>query len=109
VQSRFANLLIAGLVVGATSLVFIAILLPCEMPFRGHHSWQYRFHIIYWAPPLLGVVGAALDDRDRQRRRKQQTEMNCRKCGYNLTTNASGVCPECGTKVTAKNGINISN
>jgi hypothetical protein len=23
----------------------------------------------------------------------------CEKCGYNLTGNASGVCPECGTKV----------
>ncbi|MBI4581439.1 MAG: hypothetical protein HY718_17180 [Planctomycetes bacterium] len=23
---------------------------------------------------------------------------HCRKCGYNLTGNVSGVCPECGTK-----------
>ncbi len=24
---------------------------------------------------------------------------HCRKCGYNLTGNVSGVCPECGTKI----------
>jgi hypothetical protein len=23
----------------------------------------------------------------------------CRKCGYNLTGNMSGICPECGTRV----------
>ena len=26
----------------------------------------------------------------------------CRFCGYNLTANTSGVCPECGTAITAK-------
>jgi hypothetical protein len=26
---------------------------------------------------------------------------HCRSCGYNLTGNTSGVCPECGTTVTA--------
>lgn len=24
---------------------------------------------------------------------------HCKKCGYNLTGNVSGVCPECGTKI----------
>ncbi len=24
---------------------------------------------------------------------------HCQKCGYNLTGNVSGVCPECGTKI----------
>jgi len=24
----------------------------------------------------------------------------CHKCGYNLTGNESGVCPECGTKIS---------
>ena len=26
----------------------------------------------------------------------------CRKCGYNLTGNVSGVCPECGTPIPSK-------
>lgn len=25
---------------------------------------------------------------------------HCRECGYNLTGNESGICPECGTEVT---------
>jgi len=28
----------------------------------------------------------------------------CRLCGYNLTGNTSGVCPECGTAVAGKAG-----
>jgi hypothetical protein len=24
---------------------------------------------------------------------------HCRKCGYNLTGNVSGVCPECGQRI----------
>ncbi len=32
----------------------------------------------------------------RYRRRKRGL---CLKCGYNLTGNTSGVCPECGTKI----------
>jgi hypothetical protein len=26
-------------------------------------------------------------------------ETRCRKCGYNLTGNVSGICPECGEKI----------
>ena len=29
----------------------------------------------------------------------------CIKCGYNLTGNTSGVCPECGTPVVKKAGV----
>ena len=29
---------------------------------------------------------------------------HCRKCGYNLTGNVSGVCPECGEKVDGQAG-----
>ena len=33
--------------------------------------------------------------------RKRELKGRCRKCGYNLTGNVSGVCPECGTEVPA--------
>jgi hypothetical protein len=33
------------------------------------------------------------------RRRRKLREDLCSNCGYNLTGNVSGVCPECGTKV----------
>ncbi len=31
--------------------------------------------------------------------RKVPPPGHCRQCGYNLTGNVSGVCPECGTKI----------
>ena len=32
---------------------------------------------------------------------RQRKKGLCLKCGYNLTGNVSGVCPECGEKVEA--------
>jgi len=29
----------------------------------------------------------------------------CLKCGYNLTGNTSGTCPECGTPIRAKSEV----
>jgi len=29
-------------------------------------------------------------------KREQETPINCGQCGYNLTGNVSGICPECG-------------
>ena len=34
------------------------------------------------------------------RRRLQRKPNHCRSCGYNLTGNVSGICPECGAAVT---------
>ena len=33
------------------------------------------------------------------RGRRRFTPPNCTKCGYDLTGNESGVCPECGTEI----------
>lgn len=35
------------------------------------------------------------------RAKNRRANNGCTKCGYNLTGNASGVCPECGTKLSA--------
>jgi hypothetical protein len=62
----------------------------------------------YWML-LVGVLGApaiwsvnALTRRVRRRRRSRRG--CCERCAYDLTGNASGVCPECGTPV-AKAGL----
>ena len=34
----------------------------------------------------------------------RRPEGHCRRCGYNLTGNTSGICPECGTPVGEKAG-----
>ena len=45
----------------------------------------------FWLP-------AALRDERRSKRRRKGL---CLACGYNLTGNTSGVCPECGTPTTS--------
>ena len=42
--------------------------------------------------PLLWSIGAL-------RRWRRRREGRCVTCGYNLTSNTTGVCPECGTQV----------
>jgi hypothetical protein len=38
----------------------------------------------------------------RFRKRKRSSEVLCRSCGYDLTGNTSGVCPECGQPIPQK-------
>ncbi len=52
----------------------------------------FALFLIY---PGLAFIRGPL--RRRRRRRRGQ----CMLCGYNLTSNTSGVCPECGQKVSA--------
>lgn len=49
--------------------------------------------ILFAAYPTIALIRGPLR---RQRRRKRG---RCVKCGYDLTGNTSGVCPECGTKI----------
>lgn len=58
-------------------------------------SFPVWLHAILFAMPPLGWFVAA---RRRRLRRKQG---GCPACGYNLTGNTSGVCPECGTPAVA--------
>ena len=49
--------------------------------------------------PFAYVLRVGLD---RRRSRSRHRTSGCRSCGYNLTGNTSGVCPECGTAVARK-------
>lgn len=49
--------------------------------------------------PLLAVYPFVLLIRPILRRRRWIREGLCLKCGYSLTGNLSGVCPECGTPI----------
>lgn len=57
------------------------------------------FHPI---PPSVVCVGIGLYILVRTRRGRDV----CRQCGYSLLGNATGVCPECGTKTQAVAGNN---
>ena len=53
------------------------------------------FIIPLWLPlTLLGGLTFFLWRRDRRK-----PEGCCQECGYDLTRNESGVCPECGTRI----------
>jgi uncharacterized paraquat-inducible protein A len=47
---------------------------------------------VAWIVSLIGRL------RDRRRRRLSD-RTHCYVCGYNLTGNASGLCPECGSQL----------
>lgn len=64
--------------------------------------WNLDLRVPFWAPcilfatsPAIAFIGGPLR---RWRRRRRGV---CAKCGYDLTGNVSGVCPECGRKVEA--------
>lgn len=69
-----------------------------RLPYKG--NWQYLgVHMAWWmlvpmvtGYPILNLLRGPIR-RFRRRRRGL-----CVKCGYNLSGNASGVCPECGTR-----------
>lgn len=62
--------------------------------------WQYEIGpliVVVWMPVGLITMFWALDRLGWLPRRYEAG--HCKQCGYNLTGNVSGVCPECGTKV----------
>ena len=60
-----------------------------------------RVNLPTWMPPIVfGVPTALLWWRDRHR----IPPGHCRKCGYDLTGNVSGRCPECGESTLAPDG-----
>jgi hypothetical protein len=48
---------------------------------------------------VAGVVLSVVLTAARRRLSRERPIGLCRRCGYNLTGNLSGVCPECGTPV----------
>jgi hypothetical protein len=58
---------------------------------------------LIWPTLLTAVPPLAWLVLHLRRRRRLGTNL-CIKCGYNLTGNVSGVCPECGTAVAGEAG-----
>lgn len=72
-----------------------------------HGITVHHLGIIFpsWMPPLFFGFGPALwlvRDHAQRRRQRRQRAWLCPTCGYNLTGNTSGACPECGTPVPKK-------
>jgi hypothetical protein len=63
-----------------------------------HVPWLYIVMLLLLCP--VAQIAAIV----RRRRRLARRGGFCEICGYNLTGNTSGVCPECGTPVPGKSG-----
>ena len=99
---------IAGSVVGDT-VGFVACvvagsyaivpLFPCVVPFISIYGRSWVLSNLL-AIVLVGyaMVGAFMGAVIRMRGRKPKPG-HCQQCGYNLTGNESGTCPECGERV----------
>ncbi len=67
-------------------------------PFRGRTSSQTEYlGCPFWLTLMPTAIVTLLLCRFDQR-----NQSGCMNCGYNLTGNVSGVCPECGTSTDAK-------
>ena len=67
-------------------------------PPDGYRHDQYDAAIPFWLPAsVVGAVTLWL-----YRRTRGFAEGRCHRCGYDLTANVSGVCPECGAMLEAK-------
>jgi hypothetical protein len=74
------------------------------MEMASHRLWEpyvpthteVHIGVPLWIPFLLvAIPTAVLWYRDRRR----IPPGHCRNCGYNLTGNVSGICPECGERI----------
>jgi len=54
--------------------------------------------VLFWTTPLWALLWAFAYTRLRNHLFIRQAANRCLQCGYNLTGNVSGVCPECGEK-----------
>lgn len=68
-----------------------------------HQLQNVRYTIVTFPLPLLSLLLAAYPvgafSRALFLRYRDRKEGSCRHCGYNLTGNVLGVCPECGEKI----------
>lgn len=78
-------------------------------PSRNRTPIWYRFDCPIWImfvtvaiAPSIALVRFAL-----RRRRSRRPEPTCKKCGYDLTGNISGICPECGQAISVLRSDNL--
>jgi hypothetical protein len=74
------------------------------------YSTIHYVHAKWWLLFLMSVIPPALWPFAvrRWRRQRRKTEGCCESCGYNLTANASGICPECGAACKAASPAGVS-
>jgi hypothetical protein len=86
--------------------VMLGIMLPCFTPTSANcrsltHTMIMRFtRAPIWLLPLpFAIYPTIVFIRGPYRRYRRRKKGLCLNCGYNLTGNVSGICPECGEKI----------
>ena len=70
------------------------------IPFQGGHWLTRSIYMPTWAPVVVfGTYPVLAFIRGPLRRWRRRRKGWCVHCGYNLTGNVSGVCPECGERI----------
>jgi hypothetical protein len=69
-----------------------------DMVYQGTHLGQQWYFPDWFVCLLLAILPVVWLRRWRRDRRLRNVG-HCRFCGYNLTGNVSGVCPECGKPI----------
>ncbi len=85
-----------GLVVGVAQAILAASL--GNLP-TFHEGGPFYLWILVFCPGVGGTLGAYFFNRRERRRERMRAAGRCGTCGYSLTGNVSGTCPECGTPV----------
>jgi 7-keto-8-aminopelargonate synthetase-like enzyme len=84
---------VAGAVAGVAEAMITAIG-ATDYWLRVQIHWS-QLGFAGWAFGAIG--GYVLAKRINRRRAEREARGFCRRCGYDLTGNVSGRCPECGT------------
>ncbi len=59
---------------------------------------RFLFDALFWSGLTYCIIFLPLRDRTKRIQNDRRRRGLCIKCGYNLTGNTTGTCPECGTK-----------
>jgi hypothetical protein len=90
--------------------IYVSLMMICCVPFAFAGGLAFATNRIVLFILLFAIAMAFMIPYFNGERRRQEREdalerieqRCCGACGYNLTANTSGVCPECGTPVPAK-------
>lgn len=73
-----------------------------NLGFHYRRDWEAGYWAFSFSIPHGALALAASIVPLYWMRRQRRALGGCRSCGYNLTGNVSGVCPECGTAIQQK-------
>ncbi|HPM24999.1 MAG TPA: hypothetical protein PLP66_13915 [Phycisphaerae bacterium] len=94
--------MLEGLAAGFAVLMIVSLALGTGARLGNRYLSTWQLLGLAVASLLIGVLAGVR--RHRILARTPRPHGHCPKCGYDLTGNTSGVCPECGGAVSRHDG-----